>query len=156
MLILGTLVRRSPRPSAGTWRQAGEPEAVTLREVGARAGVTRSAPYRDFAEKDVLLAAVGAEAWDELAATFRAVAREAPDDTDSRDAVRDALVAILGVGRDRSHTYRVMFTKTPAGSRRSPKRPAGRKSRTLPSSRWRWGRTTPGATADCRSREPTA
>ena len=34
--------------------------AVTLREVGGRAGVSRSAPYRHFAGKDALLAAVAA------------------------------------------------------------------------------------------------
>ncbi len=35
-------------------------EAVTLREVGRRAGLSRSAPYRHFASKEGLLAAVAA------------------------------------------------------------------------------------------------
>ena len=38
----------------------GGPDAVTLREVGARAGVSRSAPYRHFSGKEDLLAAVAA------------------------------------------------------------------------------------------------
>jgi AcrR family transcriptional regulator len=53
----------------------GGPAAVTLREVGARAGVSRTAPYRHFADKDALLAAIAAR---ELSR------RLAPDATSSR------------------------------------------------------------------------
>ena len=38
----------------------GGPDAVTLRDVGVRAGVSRSAPYRHFSSKEALLAAVAA------------------------------------------------------------------------------------------------
>jgi AcrR family transcriptional regulator len=38
----------------------GGPAAVTLREVGRAAGVSHNAPYRHFADKDALLAAVAA------------------------------------------------------------------------------------------------
>ncbi len=38
----------------------GGPAAVTLREVGKAAGVSHNAPYRHFADKDALLAAVAA------------------------------------------------------------------------------------------------
>jgi len=44
---------------------AGGPVAVTLREVGRQAGVSRGAPYKHFADKEALLAAVAAR---ELAA----------------------------------------------------------------------------------------
>jgi len=37
---------------------AGGPAAVTLREVGRRAGVSHNAPYKHFADKEELLAAV--------------------------------------------------------------------------------------------------
>ncbi len=37
---------------------AGGPAAVTLRDVGRAAGVSHNAPYRHFADKDALLAAV--------------------------------------------------------------------------------------------------
>ncbi|YCK38251.1 TetR/AcrR family transcriptional regulator [Actinomadura sp. ATCC 39365] len=40
---------------------------MTLREVGARAGVTRGAPYRHFSDKDSLLTTIAAEALDRLA-----------------------------------------------------------------------------------------
>ncbi len=36
-------------------------EALTLREVARRAGVTHAAPYRHFADKEALLAAVATE-----------------------------------------------------------------------------------------------
>ena len=38
----------------------GGPEAVTLREVGHRSGVSHNAPYKHFADKEALLAAVAA------------------------------------------------------------------------------------------------
>ncbi|WP_191089750.1 TetR/AcrR family transcriptional regulator [Nesterenkonia ebinurensis] len=40
---------------------AGGAEAVTLREVGRRAGVSHNAPYKHFQHKEALLAAVAAE-----------------------------------------------------------------------------------------------
>lgn len=40
---------------------AGGREAVTLREVGHRAGVSHNAPYKHFANKEALLAGVAAE-----------------------------------------------------------------------------------------------
>jgi len=43
------------------------PRAFTLREVARRAGVSHNAPYRHFAGKDELLAAVAAEGFDRLA-----------------------------------------------------------------------------------------
>jgi Bacterial regulatory proteins, tetR family len=43
---------------------SGGPDAVTLRGVGARAGVSRGAPYRHFADKESLLTAVAAESWE--------------------------------------------------------------------------------------------
>jgi AcrR family transcriptional regulator len=39
----------------------GGAEAVTLREVGHRAGVSHNAPYKHFASKEALLAAIAAE-----------------------------------------------------------------------------------------------
>jgi len=47
------------------------PQAFTLREVARRAGVSHNAPYRHFAGKDDLLAAVAAEGFERLAAAMR-------------------------------------------------------------------------------------
>jgi AcrR family transcriptional regulator len=47
------------------------PRAFTLREVARRAGVSHNAPYRHFAAKDDLLAAVASEGFERLTATMR-------------------------------------------------------------------------------------
>jgi AcrR family transcriptional regulator len=46
---------------------AGGPRAVTLREVGRRAGVSHNAPYKHFASKEALLADVAARELAQLA-----------------------------------------------------------------------------------------
>jgi AcrR family transcriptional regulator len=47
------------------------PQAFTLREAARRAGVSHNAPYRHFASRDELLAAVAAEGFERLAAAMR-------------------------------------------------------------------------------------
>jgi len=47
------------------------PRAFTLREVARRASVSHNAPYRHFAGKDDLLAAVAAEGFDRLTVSMR-------------------------------------------------------------------------------------
>jgi AcrR family transcriptional regulator len=56
--------------AAGLLDQGGL-AAVTLRAVGDAAGVSRNAPYRHFADKSDLLAAVASRELDQLAAAFR-------------------------------------------------------------------------------------
>jgi AcrR family transcriptional regulator len=51
---------------------AGGVEAVTLREVGHRAGVSHNAPYKHFASKEALLAAVAARELNRLASLLAA------------------------------------------------------------------------------------
>jgi AcrR family transcriptional regulator len=46
------------------------PRAFTLREVARRAGVSHNAPYRHFASKDELLAAVAVEGFDRMTAVM--------------------------------------------------------------------------------------
>jgi AcrR family transcriptional regulator len=52
--------RRALLDAAADLLDTGGPDAVTLRAVGARAGVTRGAPYRHFPDKDSLLTAIAA------------------------------------------------------------------------------------------------
>lgn len=80
---------------------------VTLRDVGSGAGVSRTAAYRHFADKNDLLMAVAAEAWTTLATRLDAIAADAA--LGPEDALREALGAVLQVARARPHLYRLMF-----------------------------------------------
>jgi AcrR family transcriptional regulator len=104
--------RRALLDEAAELLDSGGPDAVTLREVGARAGVSRGAPYRHFADKESLLAEVAAEGWERIGNQMHAL------QTDSRllpaDKLRAALTGIITVSRQQPYRYRLMFS-TPAG-----------------------------------------
>jgi AcrR family transcriptional regulator len=57
--------------------RGGQP-AVTLREVGRRAGVSHNAPYKHFASKEALLAAVAARELRRYGATLAQAIEQAP------------------------------------------------------------------------------
>jgi AcrR family transcriptional regulator len=105
------MTREALLEAAGVLLDAGGPDAVTLREVGARAGVSRSAPYRHFANKETLLTALATNAMTQLGDRLENLAAE--DDSPKR-SLRAALLSLLAIGRTRPHLYRLMFT-TPAG-----------------------------------------
>ncbi|MEU6647658.1 TetR/AcrR family transcriptional regulator [Saccharomonospora sp. NPDC046836] len=71
-------------------------EAVTLREVSHRAGVSHNAPYKHFADKEALLAAVAAKEMTRLGSTFAALEADhsAPEDM-LRSAMREYVVWAL-------------------------------------------------------------
>jgi len=104
--------RRALLDDAAELLDSGGLDAVTLREVGARAGVSRGAPYRHFANKESLLTAVAAEGWERVGNHMHALK------TDSRllpaDKLRAALVDLVAVSRRQPHLYQLMFS-TPAG-----------------------------------------
>ena len=56
----------------------GGTSSVTMRAIGRRLGVSRSAPYRHFADKSALLVAVAAAGFDRLRDRLEAVAAGAP------------------------------------------------------------------------------
>ena len=103
--------RQSLLEAAGALLDAGGPEAVTLREVGARTGVSRSAPYRHFADKDTLLTVLATNAVSQLGDTLEGLANSS--DPPAR-TLRAALLSLVTIGRTRPHLYRLMFT-TPTG-----------------------------------------
>jgi AcrR family transcriptional regulator len=104
--------RRALLDAAAELLDGGGTEAVTLREVGARAGVSRGAPYRHFADKESLLTAVAAEGWERIGDgmhELRADSRPLP-----ADKLRAALVGVITVSRQQPYLYELMFS-TPAG-----------------------------------------
>ena len=103
--------RRSLIEAAGVLLDLGGVEAVTLREVGARSGVSRSAAYRHFADKDTLLTELATNALRELGDVLEVLVNSGDP---PKDCLRSALLSLITVGRTRPHLYRLMFT-TPAG-----------------------------------------
>jgi AcrR family transcriptional regulator len=116
------MTRQSLLDAAGALLDGGGPDAVTLREVGALAGVSRSAPYRHFANKETLLTALATNAMNDLGDALDGLA--AADDPPEQ-SLRAALLSLLAIGRTRPHVYRLMFT-TPAGDPTAAARAAER------------------------------
>src|SRR4051794_27635084 len=85
----------------------GGAAAVTLREVARRAGVTHAAPYRHFADKAALLAAVAEEGFRALHDAVARAGAEAPDDPLARLAASGQ--AYLRFAMSHPAHYRVMF-----------------------------------------------
>lgn len=105
--------RRALVAAAVALLDRGGRDAVTLREVGTGAGVSRTAPYRHFADKDDLLAAVAATAWSQLADALR-VAAERPGPP--ADGLRQGIGALVDIGRARPHLYRLLFASVSGGA----------------------------------------
>src|SRR6202012_186646 len=114
--------RQALLDAAGALLDAGGPDAVTLREGGARTGVSRSAPYRHFESKDTLLTALATNAMTQLGDRLESLAAEADSPEQS---LRAALVSLLDIGRTRPHLSRIMFI-TPAGDPTAAVEAAGR------------------------------
>jgi AcrR family transcriptional regulator len=93
--------------AAGALLDAGGPEAVTLREVGAQAGVSRSAPYRHFPAKEHLLTELATRAWQDVGDQLEALA--AVEDLTPTERLRAALTGFVALGRARPHLHRLMF-----------------------------------------------
>jgi AcrR family transcriptional regulator len=81
--------------------------AVTLRAVGAAAGVSRGAPYRHFTDKSDLLAAVAAEALQTLTG---AIDTAAPDAADPVTRMNHALRAYVDMALRSPELYSFTFS----------------------------------------------
>ena len=90
----------------------GGPDAVTLRAVGARAGVSRGAPYGHFQNKDHLLTHLAINAWNALA--DRVEELRADRDATPSARLEQALLTLIELGRRQPHQYALMFS-TPVG-----------------------------------------
>ncbi len=92
---------------------AGGIDAVTLRDVGSRAGVSHNAPYKHFANKEALLSAVAARELrrrqEELVAAM--ARRESPE-----RALRRALRGYASLAIDYPARFRLIYGKWTAPS----------------------------------------
>ncbi|MFI9565687.1 TetR/AcrR family transcriptional regulator [Streptomyces rishiriensis] len=98
--------------SASDLLNHGGPDAVTLRAVGARAGVSRGAPYGHFIDKEHLLTQLAIDAWLALAEQLRRLQND--DQLTPATRLKHALLALIEIGRERPHLYSLMF-RTPEG-----------------------------------------
>jgi AcrR family transcriptional regulator len=80
---------------------------LSLRAVARRAGVSPTAPYRHYADREALVSAVAAEGYRELAAHL-AAAHPAPSTTDDLAAVAVAYVAFA---LEHRALFRAMFVE---------------------------------------------
>jgi AcrR family transcriptional regulator len=80
-------------------------EALTLRAVARRAGVSQTAPYRHFADRRALVAAVAERGFERL----RRAMEGALTSSDGRAGLRGVAFAYLRFAIDNTAAYRVMF-----------------------------------------------
>jgi AcrR family transcriptional regulator len=101
----GSLRRALIDEALRTIQRAGV-EAVTLRAVGSALGVSRTALYRHFADKDALLAVVAREGFVALKAALDRARATTPS---LRDQLTAMGAAYVGFAIDNPAHYQVMF-----------------------------------------------
>jgi AcrR family transcriptional regulator len=101
----GNLRRALLDEALATIRREGV-DRLTLREIGARLGVSRSALYRHFADKRALLAAVGTEGFRTLRQRLVTAWEDGGRDLAAFDAMG---IAYIDFARGNPSHYRVMF-----------------------------------------------
>jgi AcrR family transcriptional regulator len=84
--------------------QAG-PEAISIKALAKKLGVSQPAPYRHFADREALLAAVTAEAFRQFSAVLREATRKPSQHTKLSCLAR----AAVEFGLKRNGVYRLMF-----------------------------------------------
>ena len=85
--------------------ERGGPESISLKALARQLGVSQPAPYRHFADRDALLAAVTAEAFRQ----FNMVLRESMRRPSKRSKLSRIARATLDFGLRRNGVYRLMF-----------------------------------------------
>ena len=93
------------------------PEAVSLRDLAQGLGVSRAAPYRHFADRDALLAAVAARGFEDLNVGYEAALAA---EGDGREKLRAAGRVYLDFARRRPGLFQLMFESDLLGRDRPP------------------------------------
>jgi AcrR family transcriptional regulator len=85
--------------------ELGGPEAINISALAKKLGVSQPAPYRHFADREALLAAVTAAAFRQFSATLR----ESIEKPSKRSKLSRLAQATLAFGLRRNGIYRLMF-----------------------------------------------
>ena len=85
--------------------EQGGPEAVSLKALTKKLGVSQPAPYRHFADREALLEAVTAEAFRQ----FNVILRDLVDKPSKQSKLSRFAQATLAFGLQRNGIYRLMF-----------------------------------------------
>ena len=85
--------------------EQGGPEAISIKALAKKLGVSQPAPYRHFADREALLQAVTAEAFRQ----FYSILREAVTGPSKRSKLSRFAQAALDFGLQRNGIYRLMF-----------------------------------------------
>ena len=85
--------------------EQGGAEAISIKALAKQLGVSQPAPYRHFADREALLAAVTAEAFRQLSA----ILRDAMAKPSSQSKLSRLAQATLDFGLRRNGIYRLMF-----------------------------------------------
>jgi len=81
------------------------PEEISLKSLALRLGVSQPAPYRHFANRDALLAAVAADGFER----FHKAVAAARDEAGGNEAFLKSCLAYLEFARANHGVYRLMF-----------------------------------------------
>ena len=103
----GDLKQALLRETARILREEGE-ESLSLRRLAAELGVSRTAPYNHFENKERLLQAVAEEGFERFRAAM-AEARQRSRDLDGRAATLESVKAYVGFARDHKEYYDLMY-----------------------------------------------
>jgi AcrR family transcriptional regulator len=93
--------------AAATLLDTGGETAVTLRAVGQASGVSHNAPYKHFADRNAVLAAVATRDFITLTGIFEKVRGER---VKPLTKLKRALQAFVAYGRDYPARYRLLFS----------------------------------------------
>lgn len=85
--------------------EASAPEDITLKSLAVRLGVSQPAPYRHFANREALLAAVAADGF----VRFRTAIAEAGASAPPNEQFLRSALAYVAFGRSNRGVYRLMF-----------------------------------------------
>ncbi len=110
-------LRRAVLEAAELLLEREGPLGVGLRAIARLAGVSQAAPYRHFANREAILAALAERGLRELGTRMAAAARANPAPLDALTAIAGAYV---GLAAERPNAFRLMFGPEVADKARYP------------------------------------